>query len=220
MDFETLLKEKELLRKESTVITKVGMMETKGALPRQKSDKGATLFEAIELIAKIVKLTMPNVVFIPDEGRVVELDAMNKIERPVITYTVIDRVPKMEFKPRIREQIIEKDIKDGTERVGEVWGQRFECVVQFNIYASVYKEAEEVMEMFEEALFKYAGFLKRNGVGEIFFKEHVTDSHFDTMRETLSIRNLRYYVEIEKLTVIFKEKIQQIESQIQNLSLD
>ena len=31
------------------------------------------------------------------------------------------------------------------------------------------------------------------------------------MRETLSIRNLQYYVEIEKLTVMFKEKINQIE---------
>ena len=43
------------------------------------------------------------------------------------------------------------------------------------------------------------------------FDRHLTDSHFDTMRETLSIRNLRYYVEIEKLTVMFKEKINQIE---------
>ena len=67
------------------------------------------------------------------------------------------------------------------------------------------------MEKFEETIIKHTGFLKRNGVAEIFFDKHVTDSHFDTMRETLSIRNLQYYVEIEKLTVMFKEKINQIE---------
>lgn len=219
LDFESLLHARELEKRDSTVISSAGKNEDEKEVKRVKADTSASLYKCMGMIAKLVELTMPNVKFIPDEGKLISLDAMKTFDHPVITYTVISRVPEKEIKPRYRESIEETDVTDDTERVGEVWGQRFKCLVQFNIYASVYKEAEQVMEMFEETIFKYTGFLKKNGVAEIIFSEHLTDTHFDTMRETLSIRNLRYYVEIEKLTVIFKEKIQEIESQIQDLSL-
>lgn len=178
---------------------------------RQKSVKGATLYDCIKMIDKLVTLTIPEAKFISDEGRNITFDAMKEFNRPVITYHIVNRKPKMEIKPRMRESVVEKTKDTDTERMGEIWGQKFECLVQFNIFASVYDQAEEVMEKFEETIIKHAGFLKKNGVAEIIFKEHLTDSHFDTLRETLSIRNLRYYVEIEKLTVMFKEKINEIE---------
>lgn len=178
---------------------------------RQKADKGCTLNEFIKMVGIIVELTMPEVRFEADEGRVISLDATQAFDSPLISYTIIERKSKKELKPRIREQLVEKDVESDEERIAEIWGQKFECLVQFNIFASVYKQAEEVMEKFEEIIIKHAGFFKRNGVAEIIFDKHLTDSHFDTMRETLSIRNLRYYVEIEKLTVMFKEKINHIE---------
>lgn len=178
---------------------------------RQKAEKGASLYDFIKMVDKLIELVMPDVKFVPDEGKIITLDAMNKFDCPVITYQVIKRKPKKELKPRIREMVIEKDVDDSTERTGEIWGQKFECLVQFNVFASVYSEAEQVMENFEETIIKHAGFFKRNGVAEIIFNEHITDSHFDTLRESLSIRSLLYYVEIEKLTVMFKEKINEIE---------
>lgn len=213
-NFELLLREQEMARQENVPIAKVGSMSNEKPI-RQKSDKGASLYDFIEMVSKLVELTIPNAIFIPDEGKIFTLDAMKSFDKPVITYNIISRKTKGEIKPRVREQVTELDVEDGSERIGEIWGQKFQCLIQFNIYASVYKDAEQVMEMFEETMIKYAGFLKKNGVAEIFFDEHLTDSHFDTMRETLSIRNLRYYVEIEKLTVIFKEKIQEIESILQ-----
>lgn len=183
------------------------------ANPRSKpqtANRSATLYQFIEMIDRIMGLTMPKVKFIPDEGKVLDLDSMADFNNPIITYKIIERVPKAELKPRVRESIVEKDEVNG-DRVGEVYGQKFKCLVQFNMFASVYKEAEEVMEKFEELITTYTGFFKENGVAEILFKEHSTDNHYAKLRETLSIRNLTYYVEIEKLTVIFKEKIKEIE---------
>jgi len=207
MNFEELIREREFNIERTDTVS----LSSNPKAIRQKSDKGCTLFDCISMIATLVELTMPNVKFEPDEGKIMTLDAMQHFDVPLITYEVIERETKKELKPRMREEVVELDVESNEERIGEVWGQKFKCLVQFNIFASVYKDAEQVMEKFEETIIKHAGFLKRNGVAEIFFDKHLTDSHFDTMRETLSIRNLRYYVEIEKLTVMFKEKINQIE---------
>lgn len=207
MNFEELVQEREFQSTRSDV----SVISSNPKSVRQKSDRGCTLFDCISMIATLVELTMPNVKFEPDEGRVITLDAMKNFDRPVITYCVYERETKKEVKPRFRQTVEEIDVEDGEKRIGEIWGQKFKCLVQFNIFASVYKEAEQVMEKFEETILKHTGFLKRNGVAEIFFQKHLTDSNFETMRETLSIRNLIYYVEIEKLTVMFKEKIDQIE---------
>lgn len=177
---------------------------------QQTAERSASLGDFIGMVDRLVTLTMPNVDFIPEEGKVLTMDAMKDFDRPKISYKVVSRKPKGELKPRVRETI-ESDGKNGEDRLGQVCGQKFECLVQFNIFTSVYKEAEEVMEKFEELIFSYTGFFKKNGVAELLFKEQVTDDFYERLRETLSVRNLIYYVEIEKLTVIFKEKIKEIE---------
>jgi hypothetical protein len=208
-DLEILLKRQELIantpKNELDIITSKNIKTKK-----QTSEKSASLFDLIKMINKLVSLTMPNVVFIPDEGKVIETEAMKKIENPIITYKLISRVPKGELKSRVRDTI-EETTKDGEKRLGEVCGQKYECLIQFNIFASVYDEAEEVMEHFEELMMSYTGFFKKNGIAEIFFKKQFTDDNYINLRETLSVRNLCYYVEIEKLTVIFREKIKEIE---------
>ena len=67
------------------------------------------------------------------------------------------------------------------------------------------------IDIFTDLADKYGNSINTTKEAEVFFDEHITDSHFDTLRESLSIRSLIYYVEIEKLTVMFKEKINEIE---------
>lgn len=207
-DFEQLMANRDYL---GSIRQDINSISSNPKSIRQKSIQGASLYDFIKMVDKLVQLTMPNVKFMPDEGKVMTLDAVNEFDSPIIIYQVINRKSKKELKPRVRETIVEKTDDSSNERIGEIWGQKFECLVQFNIFASVYDEAEQVMEKFEETIIKHAGFFKKNGVAEIIFDEHLTDSHFDTLRESLSIRNLRYYVEIEKLTVMFREKIKEIE---------
>lgn len=174
-----------------------------------KADKNASLFDFIKMVDKLVTLTMKdlNVKFIPDEGKSIYLSNDQRLDEPIITYKVISRKPKGEIKPRYREGFNNTDSGSG-----EIYGQKFKCHIQFNIFASVYELVEQVMERFEELMITYAGYFKRNGVGEILFDQQYTDSSFETMRQSLSIRNLSYYVEVEKLTVIMRENIQAIET--------
>lgn len=177
-----------------------------------KADKSASLFDFIKMIDRIVSITMKDlkVKFIPDEGKVIHLSNDQPLDTPMITYKLISRKPKGELKPRFRESFVE-DKDDRESRFGEIYGQKFECELQFNIFASVYEVAEQVMERFEDMMITYAGYFKKNGVGELLFKQQCTDEAFSKMRQTLSIRNLSYYVEVEKLTVIMEESIKVID---------
>ena len=177
-----------------------------------QADKSASFYDFITMIDKIVTKTLSeyNVEFIPDEGKIVYLSNDEKLDHPIITYKLKERKPKGELKPRIREHFME-DKGDSNSRIGEIYGQRFKCHLQFNIFASEYKTCNEIMDKFEDLMIIYAGYFKKNGVGEIIFDKQYTDEDFKHLRQTLSIRNLCYYVEIEKLTVIMRESIKTID---------
>jgi len=164
------------------------------------------------MIQKIVSLTLKEskTELIPDDGKDLLLEEMDfHIDHPYITYKTIRRVSKGEKKPRFRESI--KGVGNDEGKVGQIYGQKFESLIQFNIIASTYKEAETIMQDFEESMFNYTGFFKKNGISEIIFDSQLTDDSYDSYRKTLSIRNIRYYVEVEKLYVLFKEKIKAVE---------
>lgn len=214
-DFERLLaqKEKVFTNNFNRRVEKIETadIKTEDDTSRQKSDKGCTLFEFITMVDALIKLTIDNVDFIPDERKIHSMDIMKNMDKPIISYKVIERKPKKEIKPRIREDFEEINPYTKEKLLGQVHGQKFTAIVQFDIVGSVYTEAEEVMNMFEELMLKYTGFYKKNGVAELIFEEHLSDSSFDNLRESFSIRSLRYYVEIEKLTVSFKQEIEEIE---------
>ena len=178
----------------------------------QKAQKSASLSDFMEMISMLVSKTMKKkgVVFKPDEGARLQVDQVNKVDNPYIFYEVIDRTPKKELKPREREEIIEvTDDKNG-RRQGRIYGQKFECTVQFNFLACDYTSVNTVMNDFEDLIFNYSAYFKKNGVAEILFKRHFTDKNLDIYRQTLSVRSLQYYVEIEKLFAAFETEIEAI----------
>lgn len=188
--------------------------ERKKSPPPLKAQKSATLQDFIDMVAEIVSKALKdkNVQFIPDEGRRLIVDPGEKLEHPYITYKVISRTPKDEKKPRERESVIIENADNKQEaRQGRVYGQKFKCYVQFNIIASEYREADEVMNTFEDLMFSYAHYFKKNGVAEILFEKHFTDENFDVYRQSVSVRNLQYYVEVEKLSAIFDSEIKDIQ---------
>ena len=102
MNFEELVREREFAVERNNV--EIIPSDPKPII--QKSDKGCSLFDCISMIAILVELTMPNVKFEPDEGKVMTLDAMQEFNKPVITYSIIQRETKNELKPRMREAIV------------------------------------------------------------------------------------------------------------------
>ena len=210
-DFEQLLLEQENFNVPSGRYTHI--KESNRPL---RADKTATLFDFIQMINKIMSSTMRDVLFIPDEGKTIDLDSQKKINKPIITYKVISRKVKNELKPRLREEILEDDADKNDQRIGRIYGQKFKCILQFDIFASVYTSAEKVMKEFEEMIFKFTSYFKKKGVAEILFYQQFTDSddEYKNLRQILSVRNLQYYIEIENQTVMFDGKIKEIESLI------
>lgn len=172
-----------------------------------QAKKSASLSDFIDMVAMITSKAMKkqHVVFEPDEGARPRMDQEVPLTEPHIYYDVISRVPKKELKPRERQEIYEKTDDKTCDRPGRVFGQRFECVVQFNIMAADYKQADKVMKIFEELIFNYVSYFKQNGVAEILFQKQMTDRNLDAYRQSLSVRSLQYYVEIEQLHAVFDE---------------
>jgi hypothetical protein len=210
MTLEDLLNEKESLTAE--VPTNVTPINTKTGTAKsmQRADANASLSDFIDMVGLIVEYVMSDmkVKFMPDENRKNFLEPDVPFNDPVVTYKIKSRRPKNELKPIPREDMEEE--YNGEQRLGTIYGQRFDCKVQFNIFASEYTLANKVMDKFEELMIAYAGYIKKQGVVDMYFTEQYTDSEYNNFRETLSVRNLEYYVEIEKLTVIFNEKINEV----------
>jgi hypothetical protein len=183
--------------------------------PITKANKGASLDDFVTMVSMLVTKGMKKmeVEFQPDEGARISADMSKKIDHPYIYYEVIKREPSKELKPRERETIDEITDDKNSRRKGRIYGQRFDCVVQFNFFACDYKTVNKVMNDFEELIFNYSAYLKENGVAEILFKKHFTDKNLDEYRQSLSIRSLQYSVTIEKLFATF-------DSEIENVSID
>lgn len=171
---------------------------------KQQSVKGATLYDLIGMISEIVTKASKerNIIFEPDEGVRVRNDQTYSIDESHIFYSVISRKPCLELKPRERQEVDEVDAA-GKVRQGRIWGQRFECVLQFDIIAGNYVVANQTLDFFEDLMFNYTFYFKKNGVVEILFDEQLTDSNFNIYRQDLSVRSLRYRVWIEKLYAAF-----------------
>ena len=183
--------------------------QAKGLL---RADQSATFSNFIEMVSKLVCLTMEdlNVEFLPDDNQHVIINPDMKIDKTYITYRLLSRTPEREIKPMPREEIIEPGVNEDEERIGTVYGQRFDCIVQFNIFASEYRTANEVMRNFEEMIFSFTGYMMSKGVQHILFKGQYTDSDFDIYRKSMSVRSLKYEIKIEDLIVIFADKVQKI----------
>lgn len=177
-----------------------------------RATKSASLQDFVEMVAMLVSKTMKknNVVFKPDEGARLIVDPSKPIENPYIFFEVIERKPKNELKMREREEIMEVGADKNSKRQGRIWGQKFSAIVQFNFLACDYSTVNTVMNDFENLIFSYTPYFKKNGVAEILFKNHFTDKNLDLFRQSLSVRSLQYYLEIEKLIAVFESEIEDI----------
>lgn len=176
-------------------------------LERTKANKSASVYDFVKMVHEISTKSLKdlNVDFIMEEDKFNVTDPDIKIENPIICYKLISRKPHGgEIKPRHRENRNAPFDK----MVGEQYGQRFKCIVQFNIFASGVDLAEHVLERFEDMMFDYTGYFKQNGVQELLFNEQLSDDDYNLFRQTIAVKNLRYEVIIEKLYNQFSKRIE------------
>lgn len=203
-----------LLQRQSDMRNKLPVSYKATDVPHITANQSASLDDFMEMVSMLVTKTMKKmrVEFSPDEGSRPTVDIAKRIEHPYIFYELITREPKGERKPRVRENVTELAHDEKSQRDGRIWGQKFKCIVQFNILACDYKTANKVMNDFESLIFNYTAYFKKNGVAEILFERHFTDKNLDIFRQSLSVRSMQYYVEVEKLFVEFVSVIRDITS--------
>ena len=181
------------------------------AVNLQRAKGNATLLDFIDIVALIVESTMDDlhVEFMPDEkAYVIKNDPIEAINHPIITFKINSRKHKEKhgYKPKVIDSF---EVKESDNSV-IVYSERFTSYVQFNIMAPEYRTAWEVMDRFEEMMLAYAETIRGKGIVEYYFNEQYTDQYYDTFRNTLSVLNIDYCVETEKLRVIFSENVKDI----------
>lgn len=209
-EFERLLRLKNASFKNA-----VNSLEKEPEPVRTRADANASVDDFIVMLARIVSKVMKKqkVEFKPDEGARLKVDQSEDIDHPYITFRIIECDKTQEIKPRIRESgYLESSGKTGdyTRRQGDIFGQLFHLIVQFDIFADSYTTANEVMNAFEDLIFSYTAYFKRNGVKDVRFERRFTDTNLDQYRQKCSARSLQYSVDIEKLFTRFTETIEEI----------
>lgn len=204
-DFETLLNTSSNIHEEHEI--KVRNETTK---------KVDSAFDFIKCVQDLCNKTMTTVLFKPDDEMPKILTPKHQIDDPVISFKVIRRKPVKELKPIMRNEFVETIEERNEERYGTVYYQRFECKIQFNIFASGYNLAEEVMNKFEEVMLKYSYVFLENGIQQCVFEEQKEDEHYDLYRQSASVRSLVYKIVYEKNLISFQQTIQAVEANLKN----
>jgi hypothetical protein len=184
-------------------------VKVQGAVGLARANGNASLLDFIDMVSLIITNTMDDlhVECMPDEkAYVIKNDPVEAINHPIVTFKVTDRKHSMGYKPKLVESVLDA----ATGKTLFVYTERFSSKVQFNIMASEYRIAWNIMDRIEDALLSYAETIRGNGIVEYYFNRQYQDEYYDTFRNTLTVLNIEYCVETEKIRVIFKENIKDI----------
>lgn len=141
----------------------------------------------------------------------------DEIILPQITIEINTRdvAENMSIKPSLIDYIKEKD-NEGNETgdVFLVYRQFYDCNVEFNIYGRNSQEAREYTKKLETLLTVYAGYLKRQGLSEIFFEREVSPKSSLNYTENKNMRSIYYYIRLEEITLVKQSLINNINTKL------
>lgn len=116
--------------------------------------------------------------------------------------------PPTEIKPRIREYRVDPD-HPGCHVM--VMGQWFDNLIQFDCWSKYNNRADELVEWFEDFMYKYTWVWKKNGVNEILYWMRNVDTESSKWRNDLAVRTVQYYFKTEKIVTIKEYDFKQID---------
>lgn len=200
-------------------------MRPRKRVDRLRSDRNISFDEFISILVELVEKAFreDGTKMSPDEGAIIN-DREKEINHPYIFFKIVDGVPENELKPRIMEDRIRRaksqqdyipddkyPVEKNIEEEGiEVYRHAFRYTIQFDIFATSYSQANDVLNEFETLMVDYTGYLKQNGVTELLFKERLTDASYSQYREKYSVRSVRYTLKIDKIHVVTHKLIERL----------
>lgn len=119
------------------------------------------------------------------------------------------------LKPKLIDVVIEED-EDGNKTNDSflMYRQWFDCTVEFNFYGKTNKEARELQKKFENLLMVYTGYIKRQGISEMFFLREVSPKTSLNYDKLTPMRCIYYYIRLESITPIRQSLINTINAEI------
>jgi hypothetical protein len=204
-----------------------------------RSDSTLNITEAMYYIKGLMDRWAPEIRFVPAypddiiESRADLPDSIRKTaNNPVIsfvdtiTYKVVRREPahvgaggafgpKKELKPRLREQYVKSE--ENSEDTYEIWGQRFENLVQFDCWAKSNYEVDQLIYWFEGFLYMMAGPIKQAGVAEMYYWSRREDETVTNWKTPLNHRSLVYYFTTERLITVKHNIIHSITVELERI---
>lgn len=125
------------------------------------------------------------------------------------------------LKPTLVDIIKETD--ENGQETGDaflIYRQWFDTNVEFDIYGRTNREARQLQKKFENLLNVYTGYLKRNGISEMFFEREVSAKNSLNYNESTPMRCIYYYIRFESITPIRQSLINSINLEIGANQLD
>ncbi len=120
--------------------------------------------------------------------------------------------PPTEIKPRVRQYVIDPDYDDCHVMV---LGQWFDNLLQFDCWAKTNSRADDLIEWFEDFMYRYTWVWKKNGVNEILYWMRTQDEEVSKWRNDLSARTVLYYFKTEKIVTIREHDFKQLDLYIE-----
>lgn len=101
----------------------------------------------------------------------------------------------------------------------KIYGQAFDNLVQYNIWARSAWEAEELTEWFKDYMRVYTGMFREAGIVQMWFDRRVRDDTLVQIKNKFHLRSFLYYIRTERIDINSVLPIRRIETKIHVESL-
>lgn len=114
-------------------------------------------------------------------------------------------------KPTLIDTISEEVEGHKTGDSFKVYRQSFDCIIEFNFLCNTSKDCRKLMNDFEELMIIHSGYLKDQGVGEIFFLKEVPPKYSLSYNTNIPMKCCYYFIRIEKNRSVRVSQIKETE---------
>lgn len=136
---------------------------------------------------------------------------------PAITYDIVSRETASGI-GRIKPTQIESysEIVDGkpTGDVIMTYSQLFDCLVEFNCWGQSSLEARNLLNRLEKILTFHSGFLKEQGIQEMFFLKEIPAKQSIHYLDDYYMKSMIYFIRLERKSFVRQSTFKDIEVKV------
>ena len=118
------------------------------------------------------------------------------------------------LKPQLMDTINEVVNGKNTGDAFNVYRQTFDCIVEFDFFDNTSQGCRNLMSNFESLLATYTGYLKQEGVKEVYFLKEVPAKYSLNYVEGVPMKCLYFFVRLERNKTVRVSTIRQVEQRL------